>query len=120
MGMIQIALCVVAGAAVATLVIVKLRCELFGHEPGKGYTSREGAGYLALKRGPVDGIQREHAELFSECARCGTRFRVGHLHVHPSGRLLQRSRHDKGYEDNWAEFEADAIKQEARRAKFAS
>lgn len=69
------------------------RCQFFGHTPSIGYTKREGDGYLTLRRGPVDGIEREHASLYSECACCKQVFKVGNLHVRPSGALFQRTAH---------------------------
>lgn len=55
-------------------------CKLLGHKirPGHyGYGER----YLDVTVGPVDGIDRVHADLHTECERCGTRFKVGKIHL---------------------------------------
>lgn len=84
------ALMFVAGLLVAMVLTIKFRCPLFGHKPGTGYAGTEGGGYLTLKRGPVDGLNHEHALLFSKCACCGEFFKVGNLHVNPNGKLLEQ------------------------------
>lgn len=79
------------GAVAAYAVVSNYRCHFFGHTPGRGYYKIEGDGYLEIKRGAVDGIDREHAALYSECACCGKRFKVGNLHIQPDGRLFQQA-----------------------------
>ena len=56
-------------------------CKLFGHKPGMGYYNHDGGGYLTVIGGPIDGLGTEHARVFSECPRCGERFKVGNLHL---------------------------------------
>lgn len=92
------------GVGVFGFVVSKWRCEFAGHVPSMGATGLEGDGYLNLRRGPVDGINREHAALFSQCARCDAAFKVGNLHVHPSGHLFERSKLDASYETAWARY----------------
>lgn len=84
------------GFIVATWLVSVFRCQIFGHTPSVGYTKLEGEGYLTLRRGPVDGIAREHARLYSECACCKQTFKVGNLHVQPTGQLYQRAANPKG------------------------
>lgn len=81
------------GFVAAICLVNAFRCLFFGHTPGTGYTKLEGEGYLTLRRGPVDGIDREHARLYSECACCKQVFKVGNLHVQPNGRLYQGTSH---------------------------
>jgi hypothetical protein len=56
---------------------MSLLCALFGHKPGTGYYHRDGDGYLVVEQGPVDGLNTEHARVFSKCDRCGAWFKVG-------------------------------------------
>ncbi|WP_126223569.1 hypothetical protein [Burkholderia ambifaria] len=86
------------GVAAFGFLVLKWRCALVGHIPSTGYSGLEGGGYLQLRRGPVDGINREHAALFAQCERCKTHFKVGNLHVHPSGHLFQQSRTGAAYD----------------------
>ena len=64
-------------------------CKLFGHKPGMGYYKRDGDGYLTVTGGPVDALGTEHASVLSECARCGTTFKVGNLHLN-DGRVYKK------------------------------
>jgi hypothetical protein len=54
-------------------------CALFGHKPGENV--HDGAEYLVIIRGPVDGIGREHASVYGGCQRCFARYRVGKVHL---------------------------------------
>jgi hypothetical protein len=58
-----------------------LLCSLFGHVPGYGYGNTPGSGYFEVRLGPIDGILRVHAYLFTQCERCGQKYQVGCIHV---------------------------------------
>lgn len=57
-------------------------CALLGHKPVKGWCG--GPPYAELRRTAVDGIDREHAFLYVECARCGEEFNICNVHL-PKG-----------------------------------
>ena len=100
-----------AGVAVFGFAVLKWRCALVGHVPSTGCSGLDGDGYLVLRRGPVDGINREHAALFAQCERCKLPFKVGNLHVHPSGQLFQQLRTEVAY---------DAHGRQSRQAQAAA
>lgn len=63
---------------------MKLLCALFGHRPEDGYYRDYGGGsskYLTVEPCGIDGIRREHANLKTECRRCGKMFIVGKIHL---------------------------------------
>lgn len=93
-----------AGVAVFGFAVLKWRCALVGHVPSTGCSGLEGDGYLVLRRGPVDGVNREHAALFAQCERCKMPFKVGNLHVHPSGQLFQQLRANAEYDAHGRPF----------------
>ena len=55
-------------------------CDLLGHKIPKGYHGY-GEKYLDVRVFAVDGIDRIHANLSTECERCGTKFNVGNIHL---------------------------------------
>ena len=55
-------------------------CKLLGHKIPPGYHGY-GKKYLNVRVGPVDGIDRIHADLTTECERCNTEFQVGKIHL---------------------------------------
>ena len=60
---------------------MSILCKLFGHKPGVTYRNRNGSTYLTIVGGKVDNTGYECANVFSECDRCGKKFRVGNLHL---------------------------------------
>lgn len=64
---------------------MSILCLLFGHQPpvySKPGWYSPGNEYAQIKRGVYeDGIGRLHAEVFSECPRCGKEFRLCRIHV---------------------------------------
>lgn len=56
-------------------------CRWFGHKIGGGYYKREGGEYFNVKVGPIDGIDRVHCHLYTECERCGEQYQVGMIHL---------------------------------------
>jgi hypothetical protein len=59
---------------------VSLFCTLLGHKIPKGYYSY-GEKYLDVQVFAIDGIDRIHARLTTECERCETKFDVGNIHL---------------------------------------
>ena len=55
-------------------------CDLLGHKIPKGYHGY-GEKYLNVRVFAVDGIDRIHARLTTECERCETKFDVGNIHL---------------------------------------
>lgn len=71
-------------------------CKLLGHKIQPGYYGY-GEKYLHVKVYAVDGIDRIHANLSTECERCGTMFQVGKIHLpqltqHEANLLVERSK----------------------------
>lgn len=60
---------------------MNILCKLFGHKVDTGYGAYEGSKYLNVRGGAVDGIDRVHCSLHTECERCGTSFQVGMIHL---------------------------------------
>ena len=60
---------------------MNLFCALFGHSPALGYGNVEGQGYFRVGTPFSDGINRHHARLHCDCARCGERYQVGMIHI---------------------------------------
>jgi hypothetical protein len=60
---------------------MSLLCKWFGHVPAYGYGDIPGYGYFEVSIGPMDGVGRIHANLYTHCERCGTRYRIGMIHV---------------------------------------
>ena len=56
-------------------------CKLHGHKIGGGYYEREGGQYFNVQVGGIDGIDRVHCQLYTECERCGEKFQVGQIHL---------------------------------------
>lgn len=56
----------------------KLSCRLFGHTWHAGWWGDKP--YLNQKRGPVDGIGRQHIYLDCRCDKCDTRYTVAMMH----------------------------------------
>ena len=55
-------------------LVYKLICKLFGHKPPSyGHIGEE---YGELELGTLDGIGRQHLNLFGNCPRCGERYLV--------------------------------------------
>lgn len=59
---------------------MNLVCRLFGHKP-PSESSTVGGEYGSIRYSVVDGIGRQHAELYGECPRCGKEYRVMRTHV---------------------------------------
>jgi hypothetical protein len=60
----------------------KLICKWFGHRPAYGYGRIEGAGYFRIRPGEKDGMGVVHADIISDCERCGYQnYRVGRIHL---------------------------------------
>jgi len=59
---------------------MKLACRLFGHKIPAGYYGY-GANYFRVNVFAIDGIERIHAKLTTECERCETVFTVGNIHL---------------------------------------
>jgi hypothetical protein len=53
-------------------------CTLFGHKSLEGVYS--GAEYMRVLPTTIDGIGREHADLYARCPRCGCSYRAGRIH----------------------------------------
>lgn len=66
---------------------MSLMCALFGHRIPKGpyHGDRH---YYDVVLGTVDGINRQHASLYTTCGRCGTWYKVGNIHVPPIKDLI--------------------------------
>jgi hypothetical protein len=56
-------------------------CTVYGHRPAFGYGDHEGYGYFDVRLNTVDGIGRQHADLYTFCERCGVKYHVGMIHV---------------------------------------
>lgn len=52
-----------------------LRCDLFGHLSAPSLYVRLGSFHV------IDGIDREHRSLVTECVRCGETFQLGIMHL---------------------------------------
>jgi ribosomal protein S27AE len=63
---------------------MKLLCKIFGHKPPiyaeRGWWS-PGEQYGTLKGGYIDGIGRVHAEIHTECPRCGEKVMIAQVHI---------------------------------------
>lgn len=59
---------------------MSLFCKLLGHKVPPGHQGY-GAKYLHVSPMAIDGINREHAGLYTDCERCGEEFRVGMVHL---------------------------------------
>lgn len=59
-------------------------CKLFGHQPPvyaqTGWYS-PGQEYMKIRKGAIDAIGREHADIVSECPRCKEIFKIGRIHL---------------------------------------
>jgi len=61
---------------------MSLLCNIFGHRPYHTVNYRNpGSEYGVLSLGPVDGIDRMHCTVKTECARCGKMFEVVKIHL---------------------------------------
>lgn len=56
-------------------------CRRHGHKIGGGYYKKEGGEYFNIHVGAIDGIDRVHCQLYTECERCGEIFQVGQTHL---------------------------------------
>lgn len=56
-------------------------CHRHGHKIGGGYYNNEGGEYFNVQLGAIDGIDRVHCQLYTECKRCGEKFQVGKMHL---------------------------------------
>lgn len=65
---------------------MSILCALFGHQPPvyakKGWYS-PGEEYARVSGDYPDGIGRRHAEVYSECPRCGAEFKLCRIHLPP-------------------------------------
>jgi len=59
---------------------MSILCTLFGHKSREHDYS--GGEYMRVRRGPIDGIGREHATLIARCPRCNREYRAGQVHLH--------------------------------------
>ncbi len=60
---------------------MSILCTLFGHRSNEHVYS--GGEYMHVRYGPVvDGIGREHFDLYAKCRRCGKEYRAGRIHGH--------------------------------------
>lgn len=60
---------------------MSLLCKLAGHKVGSGYKDSAGEKYLSVRVFAIDGINRVHCGIRTECARCGETFKVGNIHL---------------------------------------
>ena len=74
-------------------------CHRYGHKIGGGYYQQEGGEYFNVELGAIDGIDRVHCRLFTECKRCGEKFQVGKMHLplvdDYTAEKLKKSKRDK-------------------------
>jgi len=67
---------------------MNILCKLFGHQPPvygkKGWWS-PGEEYAEVGNIMIDGIEREHANILSECPRCKSKFKLCMIHLPKKG-----------------------------------
>ena len=72
-------LIIILTVATVICLIMAFRCYFFGHMPKHGYYGNNDQ-YFRAEGGHIDGIGREHWDLYGECRWCGVRYRVGKVH----------------------------------------
>lgn len=53
-------------------------CRLFGHKTLEH--EYDGANYMKVSPGAIDGLLREHASLLARCPRCSVTYHAGNIH----------------------------------------
>lgn len=65
---------------------MSLLCAVFGHKQNP--RPSDGSGYITnITGGQVDGIGREHVQLYLRCPRCGDDYLAAMLHVDPESQV---------------------------------
>lgn len=64
-------------------LIASFLCAVFGHRTSGD--EFDGGEYMKVERRAIDGIGRHHAQITTDCKRCGEKFRVGMVHLPPNG-----------------------------------